>query len=136
MAGRLLDAVPLNSLTGVGAAQSNKLAKIGLHTVQDLLLHLPLRYEDRTHLYQIGELLPGVYATVEGEVLSSNITFGGRNDDLPDQRRFRYSHHALFQLQRRHEKQPGDRPARAGLWRSQTGEIRGGDDSPGIPRAG
>lgn len=64
-------------LTGVGAAQSNKLAKIGLHTVQDLL-HLPLRYEDRTHLYQIGELLPGVYATVEGEVLSSNITFGGR----------------------------------------------------------
>ncbi|STT34934.1 ATP-dependent DNA helicase RecG [Klebsiella pneumoniae] len=50
MSGRLLDAVPLSSLTGVGAAQSSKLAKIGLHTVQDLLLHLPLRYEDRTHL--------------------------------------------------------------------------------------
>lgn len=78
MQGRLLDAVPLNSLTGVGAAQSSKLAKIGLHTVQDLLLHLPLRYEDRTQLYQIGELLPGIYATVEGEVLNSNITFGGR----------------------------------------------------------
>ncbi|MCV4655376.1 ATP-dependent DNA helicase, partial [Klebsiella pneumoniae] len=43
MSGRLLDAVPLSSLTGVGAAQSSKLAKIGLHTVQDLLLHLPLR---------------------------------------------------------------------------------------------
>lgn len=41
MKGRLLDAVPLNTLTGVGAAQSSKLAKIGLHTVQDLLLHLP-----------------------------------------------------------------------------------------------
>ncbi len=65
-------------LTGVGAAQSSKLAKIGLHTVQDLLLHLPLRYEDRTHLYPIGELLPGIYATVEGEVLNCNITFGGR----------------------------------------------------------
>ncbi|HAU4331295.1 ATP-dependent DNA helicase RecG [Citrobacter freundii] len=78
MKGRLLDAIPLNSLTGVGAAQSSKLAKIGLHTVQDLLLHLPLRYEDRTHLYPIGELLPGVYATVEGEVLNCNITFGGR----------------------------------------------------------
>ena len=48
MKGRLLDAVPLSSLTGVGAALSNKLAKINLHTVQDLLLHLPLRYEDRT----------------------------------------------------------------------------------------
>ncbi|ELE7308179.1 ATP-dependent DNA helicase RecG, partial [Salmonella enterica] len=78
MSGRLLDAVPLNSLTGVGAAQSSRLAKIGLHTVQDLLLHLPLRYEDRTHLYPIGELLPGIYATVEGEVLNCNITFGGR----------------------------------------------------------
>lgn len=41
MKGRLLDAIPLNTLTGVGAAQSSKLAKIGLHTVQDLLLHLP-----------------------------------------------------------------------------------------------
>jgi len=46
--------------------------------VQDLLLHLPLRYEDRTHLYPIADLLPGVYATVEGEVLNSNVTFGGR----------------------------------------------------------
>ncbi|VEA42568.1 ATP-dependent DNA helicase [Salmonella enterica subsp. enterica] len=36
------------------------------------------RYEDRTHLYPIGELLPGIYATVEGEVLNCNITFGGR----------------------------------------------------------
>lgn len=78
MKGRLLDTVPLSSLTGVGAALSNKLAKINLHTVQDLLLHLPLRYEDRTHLYPIGELLPGVYATVEGEVLNCNISFGGR----------------------------------------------------------
>ena len=78
MKGRLLDAIPLNSLTGVGAAQSSKLAKIGLHTVQDLLLHLPLRYEDRTQLYKIGDLLPALYATVEGEVLNCNITFGGR----------------------------------------------------------
>ncbi|EMD9248221.1 ATP-dependent DNA helicase RecG [Cronobacter dublinensis] len=78
MRGRLLDAVPLSSLTGVGASQSAKLAKIGLHTVQDLLLHFPLRYEDRTHLYPINDLLPGIYATVEGEVLNCNITFGGR----------------------------------------------------------
>lgn len=78
MRGRLLDAVPLNTLTGVGASQGNKLARIGLHTIQDLLLHLPLRYEDRTQLYPINELLPGLYATVEGEVLNCNITFGRR----------------------------------------------------------
>ncbi|WP_353613662.1 ATP-dependent DNA helicase RecG [Mangrovibacter phragmitis] len=78
MKGRLLDAIPLSTLTGVGASQSNKLAKIGLHTIQDLLLHLPLRYEDRTQLYAIGDLLPGVYATVEGEVLNCTVQFGRR----------------------------------------------------------
>ncbi|MGB9096303.1 ATP-dependent DNA helicase RecG [Erwinia sp.] len=76
MTGRLLDAVPLNSLSGVGASQAGKLAKLGLVTVQDLLLHLPLRYEDRTQLYAINDLLPNVYATVEGEVLQSDISFG------------------------------------------------------------
>ncbi|WP_226573674.1 ATP-dependent DNA helicase RecG [Mangrovibacter yixingensis] len=78
MKGRLLDAIPLNTLTGVGASQSDKLAKIGLHTIQDLLLHLPLRYEDRTQLFAIGDLLPGVYATVEGEVLNCTVQFGRR----------------------------------------------------------
>lgn len=78
MTGRLLDAVPLNSLSGVGASQAGKLAKLGLVTVQDLLLHLPLRYEDRTQLYAINDLLPSIYATVEGEVLQSDITFGRR----------------------------------------------------------
>jgi ATP-dependent DNA helicase RecG len=76
MTGRLLDAVPLNSLSGVGASQAGKLAKLGLVTVQDLLLHLPLRYEDRTQLYVINDLLPNIYATVEGEVLQSDISFG------------------------------------------------------------
>ena len=78
MKGRLLDAIPLSTLTGVGASQAGKLAKLGLFTIQDLLLHLPLRYEDRTQLYKINDLLPGVWATVEGEVLHSDITFGRR----------------------------------------------------------
>lgn len=78
MKGRLLDAIPLSSLAGVGASQSSKLAKIGLYTLQDLLLHLPLRYEDRTQLCAIDQLLPGIHTTVEGEVLNCNITFGGR----------------------------------------------------------
>ncbi|WP_414147829.1 ATP-dependent DNA helicase RecG [Erwinia sp. BNK-24-b] len=78
MTGRLLDAIPLNTLSGVGASQAGKLAKLGLATVQDLLLHLPLRYEDRTQLYAINDLLPDIYATVEGEVLHSDISFGRR----------------------------------------------------------
>ncbi|CNF11857.1 ATP-dependent DNA helicase RecG [Yersinia nurmii] len=78
MKGHLLDAVPLSTLSGVGASQAGKLAKMGLETIQDLLLHLPLRYEDRTRLYRIGDLLPGIFATVEGEVLRSDISFGRR----------------------------------------------------------
>lgn len=78
MHGRLLDAIPLSTLTGVGASQASKLAKIGLHTLQDLLLHLPLRYEDRTRLSQIGDLQPGLPATVEGTILNCQVTFAGR----------------------------------------------------------
>lgn len=78
MKGRLLDAIPLSSLTGVGVSQTARLAKLGLHTVQDLLLHLPVRYEDRTRAYAINDLLPGIWATVEGEVLQTEVTFGRR----------------------------------------------------------
>ncbi len=78
MQGRLLDAIPLSTLAGVGARQAERLGRLGLVTVQDLLLHLPMRYEDRTQLYAINDLLPGIYATVEGEVLRSDISFGRR----------------------------------------------------------
>lgn len=78
MRGRLLNTQPLNTLVGVGPSQANKLARIGLETVEDLLFHLPLRYEDRTQLYPINDLLPGVYATVEGEILRCDVAFGRR----------------------------------------------------------
>ncbi|MCC8366925.1 ATP-dependent DNA helicase RecG [Xenorhabdus sp. PB61.4] len=78
MKGRLLDAIPLTTLRGVGANQVGKLAKLGLVNLQDLLLHLPLRYEDQTRLYPINEVLPGIYATVTGEILRTNVVFGRR----------------------------------------------------------
>lgn len=78
MRGRLLNTQPLSTLVGVGPSQANKLARIGLETVEDLLFHLPLRYEDRTQLYPINDLLPGIYATVEGEILRCDVTFGRR----------------------------------------------------------
>ncbi|MDC9598077.1 ATP-dependent DNA helicase RecG [Xenorhabdus anantnagensis] len=78
MKGQLLDAIPLTTLRGVGANQVTKLAKLGLVNLQDLLLHLPLRYEDQTRLYTINELLPGIYATVTGKVLRTNVVFGRR----------------------------------------------------------
>src|SRR5664279_1996444 len=58
----------LTTLPGVGAAFAALLAKLGLKTVQDLWFHLPLRYEDRTHVTPIRELRIGESAQVEGVV--------------------------------------------------------------------
>ena len=63
---QLLDGVPLTSLSGVGAAIAEKLSRIGINNVQDLLFHLPMRYEDRTRITPISDILPESFATIEG----------------------------------------------------------------------
>lgn len=63
-----LSSEPLSRLPGVGPRVAEKLAVRGLLTVQDLWLHLPLRYEDRTAITPIRLLQPGVPAQVEGRV--------------------------------------------------------------------
>lgn len=75
---KLLSAIPLTSLTGVGAKVAEKLAKVGLNSVQDLLFHLPLRYEDRTRIYPIVKLHAGLWAAVQGKVMSADTLFGKR----------------------------------------------------------
>ncbi|CAM2829664.1 ATP-dependent DNA helicase RecG [Vibrio neptunius] len=75
---QLLSAIPLTSLTGVGAKVAEKLAKVGLNSVQDLLFHLPLRYEDRTRVYPIVKLHAGLWAAVQGKVMSVDTLFGKR----------------------------------------------------------
>ena len=49
-----LSRVPVTALKGVGAALAEKLARVGLETLQDILFHLPLRYQDRTRVTAIG----------------------------------------------------------------------------------
>ncbi|APO94968.1 ATP-dependent DNA helicase RecG [Xanthomonas vesicatoria] len=60
--------VPLSSLPGVGPKVADKFAARGILSVQDLWLHLPLRYEDRTRLTTIAQLQSGVPAQIEGRV--------------------------------------------------------------------
>nr|WP_086938417.1 ATP-dependent DNA helicase RecG [Thaumasiovibrio occultus] len=74
----MLNAVDLTSLSGVGAKVAEKLHRIGIFTVQDLLFHLPLRYEDRTRICPIAGVLPGQHITVAGEVVDSQISMGRR----------------------------------------------------------
>src|SRR5512139_1236466 len=73
-----LDERPVTSLRGVGPALGETLARIGLRTVQDLLFHLPLRYEDRTRVVPIGSLRPGDRAVIEGEVQLAEVVFRRR----------------------------------------------------------
>ncbi|WIX05978.1 ATP-dependent DNA helicase RecG [Xanthomonas oryzae] len=59
---------PLSSLPGVGPKVADKFAARGILSVQDVWLHLPLRYEDRTRLTTIAQLQSGVPAQIEGRV--------------------------------------------------------------------
>ena len=77
-----LDSVPVTALKGVGPRNAEKLARIGVRTVQDILFHLPFRYQDRTRLVPIGALRPGDSAVVEGEVELAEIRFGRRRSLL------------------------------------------------------
>ncbi|MBE7928095.1 ATP-dependent DNA helicase RecG [Pseudomonas saudiphocaensis] len=77
-----LAVVPVTALKGVGAALAEKLAKVGLETLQDILFHLPLRYQDRTRVVPIGSLRPGQDAVIEGVVAGADVVMGRRRSLL------------------------------------------------------
>ncbi len=70
--------MPVERLSGVGPRLRERLARLGIRSVQDLLFHLPLRYQDRTRLVPLAELRPGAEALVEGEVADAQIGYGRR----------------------------------------------------------
>ena len=61
-----------------GNTLAARLARLGLRTDADFILHLPLRYEDETHITAVRDALPGVAAQFEVDVISSEITFRPR----------------------------------------------------------
>jgi len=69
----------LSELHGVGPRIETSLNQLGIHTVQDLLFHLPLRYEDRTRVFPIGGLYPGAQVQIEGIVDHAAIVRGKRS---------------------------------------------------------
>ncbi|ACE62565.1 ATP-dependent DNA helicase RecG [Actinobacillus pleuropneumoniae] len=78
MSEQLLDGVPLTALSGVGVAIAEKLSRIGINNVQDLLFHLPYRYEDRTRITPIIDVRPESFSTIEGIVQVTEVQFGRR----------------------------------------------------------
>lgn len=77
-----LDKSPVDSLKGIGPALAGRLAKIGVHTLQDVLFHLPFRYEDRTRITPIAAATPGETVVLEGEIIACNIAYGRRRSLL------------------------------------------------------
>ena len=65
----------LLDLKGIGKKGLEKLNKIGIETTEDLLFHLPIRYQDKTKFTKISELEPGKKYYIEGIVERSNVVF-------------------------------------------------------------
>ncbi len=63
---------------GVGPKRAIQFAKLGIHSVEDLLYHIPFRYEDRRAVTTIRNLRPGETASVIGEITHMAERFVGR----------------------------------------------------------
>ncbi|MBP9722099.1 MAG: ATP-dependent DNA helicase RecG [Gammaproteobacteria bacterium] len=65
----------VKKLKGVGQHLANKLAQMNIHTILDLLLHLPYKYQDRTRITNIADLKINNHAVLEGEVVDLKVIF-------------------------------------------------------------
>jgi ATP-dependent DNA helicase RecG len=77
---------PVTSLWSVGAERAAQLARLDIHTVEDLLLHRPRRYEDRRHFRKIAELTKDEPATARGTIVALGL------------RRFRGGSKSVFEI--------------------------------------
>ncbi|EIC29471.1 MULTISPECIES: ATP-dependent DNA helicase RecG [Methylomicrobium] len=69
---------PVATLAGIGAQTARRFEKLGIRVIQDLLFHLPARYEDRTRLTPIGSLAAGMTAMIAGKVEFADVLPRGR----------------------------------------------------------
>jgi ATP-dependent DNA helicase RecG len=76
------DSVAVTALRGVGPRIAERLASLGIESLQDLLFHLPLRYQDRTRLGAIGSLRAGQEAVICGKIQIAQIQYGRRRSLL------------------------------------------------------
>ena len=73
---------PVTRLRGVGASLAERLARLQVRCVRDLLFHLPLRYEDRTRVTPVGSVRPGSTVVLEGVIKAADVVFGRRRSFL------------------------------------------------------
>lgn len=68
----------LTEIKAFGKSLLANLQKLGLHTTQQVLLHLPLRYQDETKITSIRDLRVGTTCLVQGEVVHAEVTYRPR----------------------------------------------------------
>lgn len=114
--------LPVTALRGVGPRLAERLARLHVHSVQDVLFHLPLRYQDRTRIAPIGALRPGDDVVIQGQVRLADVVRGRRRSlvcRLQDDTgliSLRFFHFSAAQHQ---QLQPG-------TWLRCVGEVRRG----------
>ena len=112
---------PVTTLPGVGVQTANRLEKLDIKTLQDLVFHLPHRYEDRTRIYPIGSLTAGMTVLVCGkidivEIVPGRKTLVCRISDSSGSISIRFFHFTAGQYQQ----------FKANVWLSVFAEIRYG----------
>jgi ATP-dependent DNA helicase RecG len=68
----------VTDLPGVGSRMAERLERLGVQTVGDLLFHLPARYQDRTRITAMGALTPEIEAGIQGVVRTADVVARGR----------------------------------------------------------
>ena len=76
-------------IKGVGPQRAELLAKRGIHTVEDLLLYLPFRYEDRIHFSNVKDIQPNGVYTIRARVMSGQA--------IPNKHAYNAIYHLLVQ---------------------------------------
>lgn len=77
-----LSELSLQFFKGIGPQVAQKMQKMGLRTAQDVLFHLPYRYQDRTRITPISWLRIGEYAVIEGKIIRHQVQYGKRRSLL------------------------------------------------------
>ncbi len=105
-----VDGIPVTQLQGVGSQKAARLAKLGIHTVQDVLFHLPLRYQDRTRIIPIRQLRAGDSAVIAVTVTQAEVQVGRRRSlmvQVTDDTGHLWLRFFYFSAMQRSQLQPG-----------------------------
>ncbi len=60
---------PVEKISGIGPVSKNKLKRLGIKTIEDLIFYFPRRYEDFSHLVKISEIRINEICTIRGKIL-------------------------------------------------------------------